>query len=555
VSRPARHVPLLLAIAALQASACAFAPPPGAGGPTGAGGTTAVDAAGTPARPAAYAPFGPAARPDTAVHAVRLTSKPEPGGATWADLEADDDAFDDVDPDVPVIFQADGYGEGLTEPNGKASVRGKSTRGTEFKSFRIELKKDAPLWREHADVLLNKHPYDISRVRNRLAFDMFQALPEFVAPRVSFANLTVDGTSKGFYTQIERFDKKMLARRGLDPKGYLYQAEFFEFDRYPDALKPSDAAGYDEAAFEKHLEIAGAKDHRKLLAMLDAVNDENTPINATIDKHFDRANYVTWMALNLVTDNTDTNSQNFFLYSPAGDGPWRFYPWDYDGAMGYLDQDGRVKVPRWQEGVSNYWGVKLHRRFLQDPENVRQLMARIDELADGFFSRSRVATYLDAYEPVLRAELAKAPDAADVADDAGRKGTTWEAQFRGIPEIFGRARDRVKAAVKRPMPVYMDTPSKVSGGLAYRWDASFDLQGDAITYDLVVARDPQLADVVAEKKGLTATEVVLPSPGAGTYFFRVTIRDASGEWQIPFSSWIDEANDKEYYGVERFEVQ
>lgn len=554
--------PLCLAVVAALLGACEFAPPPAPGTP-GASASTGAVAAGAlalgapePAAPASqptYAAFGAPTAPDVTVHPLVLTSKPKPGGATWADLDRDDDARDAFDPDVPVIFQAPGYGDGLTEANGKASVRGKSTRLSRQKSYRIELKKEAPAWRGLQDVLLNKHPYDRSRLRNRLAFDLLQALPELPAPKPGFATLAVDGTGLGFYTQIERLDKRFLKSRGLDDKGYLYQAEFFEFQRYPDALKAAGAPGYDEQAFEKHLEIQGAKDHQKLLPMLDAVNDPATPINTTIAKHFDRANYITWLALAVVTDNLDTNSQNFFLYSPPGEGPWRFLPWDFDGALGYYDQDGRKRLARWQEGPANWWGVSLHRRFLKDPENVRQLTARIDELADRFFTRERVEGYLQAYRPVVGAAIAKAPDADHYRAEGLDPATAWETELQRIPTVFAAARDRFKAAAKRPMPIFLGTPRPTADGLRFSWDASFDLQGDALSYDLVVSRDPALKDVVAEKKGLTATEATLALPG-GTYFYRVTIRDASGEWQIPFSSYTDEASDQKHFGVERFQA-
>src|SRR5690606_13137153 len=125
-------------------------------------------------------------------------------------------------------------------------------------------------------------------------------------------------------------DKSFLKRLDWDADGYLYKAEQFEFQRYDGAIRRASESGYDEKAFEQHLEIRGAEDHEKLVAMLNDVNDDSIPINATIAKHFDRANFITWFALNVLTDNLDTNSQNFYLYAPSGSGPWKFLPWDYD---------------------------------------------------------------------------------------------------------------------------------------------------------------------------------------------------------------------------------
>ena len=68
------------------------------------------------------------------------------------------------------------------------------------------------------------------------------------------------------------------------------------------------------------------------------MNNEAMPINDVIAKHFDRKNYVTWLAMNMVLDNRDTNSQNFLLYSPRNSATWTFVPWDYDAAWGFYDQ-------------------------------------------------------------------------------------------------------------------------------------------------------------------------------------------------------------------------
>ena len=41
-----------------------------------------------------------------------------------------------------------------------------------------------------------------------------------------------------------------------------------------------------------------------------------------------------------------------------------------------------------------------HRRFMSQPTNLRQLLARVDELSEGFFTRDRLKSHLDAYRPL-----------------------------------------------------------------------------------------------------------------------------------------------------------
>ena len=46
--------------------------------------------------------------------------------------------------------------------------------------------------------------------------------------------------------------------------------------------------------------------------MLTAVNDTSNDINDVIEEYFNRDNYLTWFAVNILTGNRDTINQNFF---------------------------------------------------------------------------------------------------------------------------------------------------------------------------------------------------------------------------------------------------
>lgn len=554
---------LLPAVLALALAGCG--PTPSAPGTPVAGQSSAPSAA-----PGAVASTGPATAPtpapadhlitalgapDVAVTAISLTTRPAAGGATFADLLKDNDARDDFDPEVPVIFQAPGYAA-ATEPNAKLRTRGKSTREAEQKSFRIELAKGQPTWRDQADLQLNKHPYDNTRMRNKLAMDLLAASHDLTVPATWFRTLSVDGQDQGFYTDVERVDKRFLTRHGLDAKGWLYKAENFEFLRDPEVLKEEGSAGYDKKAFEAHLDPIGAKGHAPLLAMLDAVNDLNVPIDQTLDAHFDRANFVTWFATNILADNLDTNSQNFYLYLPAGGGKWRFLCWDYDGSFGWADQDGRDRFDaRWTEGPGNWWGMPLMRRFLMVPANREALRVRVQELRGTLFAPERIQSLIAAYKPVVGPYVAKAPDRSpiELAAGSGQAVQIWETQVAKLPGAIDAALARFEAGYKRPMPFFLGEAGDESGERRFAWDASFDFQGDALTYDLTIASDPQLTAVVESRKGLTDTQAYLPLP-AGVYYWTVTARDASGEWQIPFDEY--EAEDgKRYFGRMRSELK
>ncbi len=129
------------------------------------------------------------------------------------------------------------------------------------------------------------------------------------------------------------------------------------------------------------VEAKGTPAVAKLQQMAAAVNDTTQDINDVIAKYFNRANYVTWLAVNMLMTNYDTNTQNFILYSPSGYAGWYFLPWDYDGAWDWYSQPAEFTLPRYRQGLSNWWSVLLHARFLSDPNNLAELDARIKALA------------------------------------------------------------------------------------------------------------------------------------------------------------------------------
>lgn len=115
----------------------------------------------------------------------------------------------------------------------------------------------------------------------------------------------------GLYEWFEEMDAHFLAAHGLDPNGILYKANRFVWAPLPpDAFTNPDAA--------ESLEVKGnATDPTRLQVVLEAIADDDRPINGIIDRYFSRDNYETWLAVNILFSNWDTISRNFYLYSPA----------------------------------------------------------------------------------------------------------------------------------------------------------------------------------------------------------------------------------------------
>lgn len=85
------------------------------------------------------------------------------------------------------------------------------------------------------------------------------------------------------------------------------------------------------------------------------------------------------------------------------------------------------------------------------------------------------------------------------------------------------------------------------------WEASTDLQGDELSYTLLVGQDPGFQKLVLKREGLKSTSVVVPLP-PGLYYWSVEVQDAQGNWQLPFDRYWDPSTDTRYHGLKRSEL-
>lgn len=202
---------------------------------------------------------------------------PIPGGATFAEVQSDEDPSDAFEPRAAGLWNVpSSTGEAMPLP-ATLEQRGQSTRLTTQKSYKIRLASTSPSWRGLEVLNLNKHPYDLTRVRNKLAFDLFTATPHLTSLRTAFISLKVDGARFGLFTLVEEPNKSFLKAHALDPDGHLYKAKDFYFDRNPEALRTESDPAFNAAQFEAVLEIRGAGGHGKLIRMLEEVNREGLP--------------------------------------------------------------------------------------------------------------------------------------------------------------------------------------------------------------------------------------------------------------------------------------
>jgi len=454
---------------------------------------------------------------------------------------------------------ASGYFQyNATSTNAKIFIRGNSAWRNSQKSYRIKINDEAGLFMDQQTLNLNKHQADLSRVRNKLSYDLMEQIPDMVSLRTHFVDLYVKDLSAeggsgefesyGLYTHVEHPNKKFMRSHMLDPNGYLYKGKFFEFYHYPDILPTTDPS-YDKKKFEQYLEIKGREEHDKLIEMIDDINNLSIPIEESVEKYFDMDNLMTFLAINILMDNMDTDAHNFFLYSPLNLEKWYFIPWDYDGGWEQLRKINGLK--EYQGGISNYWGISMYNRLFRHQVYVDMLTEKVEFLYENYINEKTVTEQLVKYGNLVYPRLMKQPDIYHLPE----KITEYEDDMNLIIQTPKLALERYYADIEKPKPFFLNEIEQDETGIHFSWGTSFDLQGDDILYEFVLAKDYYFQDIIAQDMNVAFNEFTVKDKlTPGKYYWKVHARDAHGNRQSNFEQFHTE--DKEHIpSIQEIEVR
>ncbi|SFV64686.1 hypothetical protein MNB_SM-6-550 [hydrothermal vent metagenome] len=492
-----------------------------------------------------------------------LTAPERP--CTFIDVYHDTNPYDDYKPKLHVIMTSDDYGI-----SAQASMvqKGRSTRQAKQKGFRITLDKQYPLYNDERTLQLNKHPYDHSRMRNRLFFSIFESVPNFTSLRTRFAHLYMDqednGTfvDKGLFTHVEHYDGLFLQNHGFGLSDNLYKAKNFSFQIVPGMEVDAKDKPLNKKAFDQIIEMENGKDRKKLLEMVQAV--ENTPASNfmnVFNKYFNRENYLTWMAVNIITGNKDTVNQNFYLLNPKYSDTFYFLPWDYDGAAYTYPID-----IKWDFGLGRYWEIPLHKKFLLDKKNREDLAKKINFLRTNYFNDTIIHEKVDKYKPIVEPFIKVLPDSHYLNYTDWVNDTAY-LRNQAIPYNLQRYQEELGT----PMPFWQSVSYK-NQNLSIIWDESIDLENDIVDYNLTVAKDMNMSQVVIQEHGLSKESPLITyisdskalnyqktiSLQPGTYYLKIVSyeRNNPKHYQIAFDKdLVFKYENSRYGGILEFRVE
>ncbi len=451
------------------------------------------------------------------------------------------------------------FGYGQVAPNCTVQIRGQSSSRNPQKNYKIAIKDNKGDWRGQTTIALNKHQGDGLRFRNKLGFDLLTHIDQLMSLRTTFVRLYVKDTTLsenepfrdyGIYTQVEQLNKTALKAHGLDNRGHLYKVNVCEFYRYEDVIMLKDDPRYDLKKFEEILEVKGDDDHTKLIKMLEAVNDYSIPIEEILAESFDVENIAYWMAFNMLVGNIDTQSRNFYLYSPQNVDRWYILPWDIDGMLLRTEHTmvGRVDYEEWESGVSNYWGNVLFQRCLRSEEFRKALDAAVEDLRTNVLTPERIDSYATTYANLLKPYVYSGRDLTY----ARLTRSQYDTVVRGINNEIADNYNRYKESFEKPLPFYIGTPRQQDGGYVVEWDPSYDFDGEDVTYTFELARDYSFSNPIVSLTDLMIPMASFDKLPRGQYFMRVTSTNASGKTQVAFDSYLLEKG--KVYGTKCFYV-
>lgn len=440
-------------------------------------------------------------------------------------------------------------GFGQSKSNATIRVRGNTSTAGKQKSYQLMLDDDAGTWRGQSNIALNKHIYEATRFRNKLYFDLLRNVEDMASLRTQFVRLFIkDETSGktlfedyGLYTQVEVPNKKYLGNHGFDSNGYLYKAISFDFEK-KDYIKNFDDPEFNLKDFETILTVKGVQDNTRLIEMLDAVESMNGTL--LIDTYFDRDNYLTWLAYNILLGNVDTTVQNFYLYSPLNGSKWYFIPWDSDDSLSRMESSINK---HWYYGIKPYWSVALHRKTLIDEEIRNDLCEKVDQLYQ-YLTKEKVNEYISQYRNAIDKYVLSTPDLLNLPHTEYSRDEIIELMALEVEEnyyLFYQSLEEI-------MPFFFYDVIRIGDDVTFSWEYPYDFKNQEIYFDISISKYPDMRNAITGKN-LRISMFTVESLEPGTYYVDVRAYDNSGR-SVMLYDYV-EINNTLYDGVAEVVVE
>ena len=295
---------------------------------------------------------------------------------------------------------------------------------------------------------LNNNKQDGALVSQTMTYALFNAAG-LVAPRTSYAKVSVNGTPLGIYTNVEPAKGQLVTRGFGSANGTLFEGTIVDFfDGW--------ATGF-EHKFGP--EDAGRERIQALIEVLDGPNES---LVAAIEEIIDLDRYLKFWAIESLIgfwDGYSGNQNNFFVYHHPQTNKLHFLPWGADSVFtsrGMFDRGGPQAVKARGRLSSRLYEIpaiqERYRRvmlgLLESNWNEEALLEETERI------EALVGDDLHARQGGFKEALERTREFF-----ASRRGQIVEELKDGAPEIRGGASE----------PMYFSKVGKIEGEISGRW--------------------------------------------------------------------------------------
>ena len=458
--------------------------------------------------------------------------------------------------------QSTSFGYGNFSPNATVRLIGQKASKRPQKSYKVKINSGSGSISGIKNFNLNKSFGDPFRFLNRLSYDLLTEIDPLMSLRSSFVHLYVKDKSLGddqlfvdygLYTMTESINKRYLSNRELDSTGELYEIENFDFRRHEDVIMQPTDPRFNQKEFNTLLEAEGSNDYSKLINMLDALNDSSTNIENIIHTYFDENNLYSFMAFNILLDNKDTDTENYYLYSPMGIEKFYIIPVDMDGILREkyeLLRDADYSTG-WEKGIYLYSDSLLFSNILRNQNCINKLNGYINKLHETVLSPDNVSEKAAQLAKEVKPFLYSLPDirfARMTEDD-------YDKLVSEIPSQMEENYYSYYDSLLTPWPFHINEPTVRDGKIILNWEDSFILNGQ-VSYDVTLSDTWSFKKILLEQNNLTQTNLDIGSLAPGQYFLKVVAKSDNGyDLQQEAYEYYNTETKKTIHGVMCFYVK
>lgn len=224
--------------------------------------------------------------------------------------------------------------------SGSAKYRGGSSSKYWKHSYALKLSDSYPLagLPSGKAFVLNASYIDKTLMRHRFSFDLFRAMnSNNIAPLCRYAELYENNNYQGIYVIMERINAGRLNLKEKEGSALWKEPLIF----YADMPMPQDTSNRHQQKYPAASRINYDDD---MMALRDFLfNSSDDVFSTNVFRMFERQNVIDWQLILLLSNNSDGQLKNMYVYREGTNHPYKFAIWDYDHSFG-RDGDGEYNM-------------------------------------------------------------------------------------------------------------------------------------------------------------------------------------------------------------------